>query len=67
MRCCLIPGGGFPQPAEHACRRRRDKPYLFYNHVIELRVNTVFIVITPHRVTGVSLSATLRRGWEKLA
>jgi len=35
---------------------------LFYNHVRELQVNTVFIVINSHRVTGVSLPATLRRG-----
>ena len=35
---------------------------LFYNHIRELQANTVFIVINPHRVTGVSLPATLRRG-----
>jgi|Marorgknorr_s2lv_1036017.scaffolds.fasta_scaffold675358_1 hypothetical protein len=40
--------------------------FLCNDEVKELRANTVFIVITPHRVTGVRLSATLRRGWEKL-
>jgi hypothetical protein len=35
---------------------------LFYNHIRQLQANTVFIVINPHRVTGVSLPATLRRG-----
>ena len=35
---------------------------LFHNRIIELQVNAVFIVITSHRVTGVSLPATLRRG-----
>ena len=35
---------------------------LFHNRIIELQVNTVFIVITSHRVTDVSLPATLRRG-----
>ena len=35
---------------------------LFHNHIIELQANAVFIVITSHRVTGVSLPATLRRG-----
>jgi len=35
---------------------------LFHNRIIELQVNAVFIVINPHRVTGVSLPATLRRG-----
>ena len=35
---------------------------LFHNRIIELQANTVFIVINPHRVTGVSLPATLRRG-----
>ncbi len=36
--------------------------FLFHNRLIELQVNAVFIVITSHRVTGVSLPATLRRG-----
>jgi len=40
---------------------------LFYNAVKELQANTVSIVITLHRVTGVSLPATLRRGCELLA
>jgi len=35
---------------------------LFHNRIIELQVNAVFIVITSHRFTGVSLPATLRRG-----
>ena len=35
---------------------------LFYNHIVQLQANTVFIVINPHRVTGVSLPATLRKG-----
>ena len=39
---------------------------LFYNHIRQLQANTVFIVINPHRVTGVSLPATLRRGCKLL-
>ena len=29
-----------------------------------MKANTAFIVVTPHRVTGVSLPAMLRKGYE---